>query len=59
MSLIPAFTDDMRICMYLSLVALVASAFTWQRNPPTRLRGHADVEEEKIRSETPTGVLEA
>lgn len=29
-----AFTDSMRVCIYVSVAALVASGFTWQRNPP-------------------------
>lgn len=34
-SYIGAFKDDMRIAMYISLVAFVASLCAWQKNPQT------------------------
>ncbi|KAH8586548.1 major facilitator superfamily transporter [Bisporella sp. PMI_857] len=34
-SYINAFTQDMRICLYIAVVGLLSSICIWQRNPPT------------------------
>lgn len=34
-SYISAFREDMRIAMYVSVVAFIASLCSWQRHPPT------------------------
>ena len=34
-SYIGSFSQDMRVCMYISLVGFVSSLFTWQKHPPT------------------------
>ncbi|KAH6677569.1 major facilitator superfamily domain-containing protein [Halenospora varia] len=34
-SYIEAFTQDMRVCMYIAIVGFVSSLCIWQRHPPT------------------------
>jgi hypothetical protein len=63
-SFIPAFTEDMRICTYISVIALGASVATWQRNPPSGLRGHDggndhNVPKKENGKDSAAGVLEA
>ncbi|KAK8122159.1 hypothetical protein PG984_010829 [Apiospora sp. TS-2023a] len=49
-----AFVDDLKIFIYLAAAGVIASLFTYERNPPSMPRARRTTKEE---SETPRGAL--